>query len=145
MAIHRSPLVYSAYEAAGGQAIAAGPTAVTFDTEQFTLPGLITFSGGNTWTVSAQGSGLWLCSFYVNWKIAGGRTSYEVFWSLNGSEYPGSRPGNYTRSEASASAPAIPIQLAATNTLQVIAVRTSGGSGAVVRPNGARITLLRVE
>lgn len=148
--IHRSPLIYSAIQAAGGQAIGAGAV-VDFDTEQFPLAG-ITFSGGNTFTVGAAlPSNTWLLSYHVTLSIAGsvlfGTTSLQGFVLLNGGEYAGTRTGANGDSGRAAglSAAGIPIVLTPGNTLQIQLIRTTGGDVSTVVANGARLTLERVQ
>jgi hypothetical protein len=145
---HRSPRIYQLGESGGGQVIlGAVATPVTFDTEAVALLG-VTLSAANLLTFAAPALGTWKVSYHLDARCSSNnRTSFEAFLVRNGTELPFTRGGLYLRNNSSLStgSGSTFVTLGNTDTLQLQAVRFSGGGSLVVRPNGASLMLERIE
>ena len=145
------PTVFAAanfFEAGGGQVIAAGPTAVQFDTDRLSTPGF-SITGGDTITmIDSAFAGRYLIITIASAKTSGSnnRTQYQSFVTLNGTEIAGTRAELYLR-QANYGANGVNIavgDLVLNDDIQVLLVRTAGGASAQVDANGAAIVLVRL-
>ena len=145
------PAVFAAanfFEAGGGQIVAAGPTAVQFDTDRLGTPGF-SITGGNTITlVDTDFTGRYLIITSGSAKASGSnnRTQYQTFVTVNGTEVAGTRTELYLRqSNYGAGGVNIAVgDLVLNDDIQLLLVRTAGGASGQIDANGAAIVLVRL-
>lgn len=140
------PFLFEVYEAGGGQNIAAGPTIVDLDSTRDSFTGLL-LTGNQILVDGAAGAGKYLAIATVGGNSTGGRTRFDVFIAINGTELPGTRGPLYARNATTGGSACVfaEVNLVLNDTLDMRVVRIAGGSDLVVGAGSPSIILMRVD